>query len=159
MNTSQFNTCVDQWADGLYRFAFGIVHAKTQAQDVVQNSFLKLWENRHKVEPEKQKSYLFTIAYHEAITTLRKDRHSWDNDLPITAMAENGEWDNITELLWSALDALPEMWRSVIMLCDWEGYSYGEIAEIMSLSLPQVKITIYRARQSLKESLKNEYRA
>lgn len=159
MNTSQFNTCVDQWADGLYRFAFGIVHAKTQAQDVVQNSFLKLWENRHKVEPEKQKSYLFTIAYHEAISTLRKEHHSWDNDLPITAMVENGEWDNITELLWSALDALPEMWRSVIMLCDWEGYSYVEIAEIMSLSLPQVKITIYRARQSLKESLKNEYRA
>ncbi len=63
MTTSEYNHCVDAFSDGLYRFLLKNVNDREQAKDLVQESFMRLWERRKKVEAAKSKSYLFTTAY------------------------------------------------------------------------------------------------
>lgn len=156
MNLDQFNICVDNHADGLFRFVLGIVRTKVLAEDIVQDSYLKIWENRKKIEPDKEKSYLFTVAYRSSISALRNVRNHSATEVPIYSMAENREYDNRTELLWRELDTMSPAARTVVMLSDWEGYSYDEICQITQMSLPQVKITLHRARTTLKARLKDE---
>ncbi|MEG2646956.1 MAG: sigma factor, partial [Mucinivorans sp.] len=63
MKLDQFNKCVDSYADNLYRFVLGIVRSRALAEDIMQDSYIKLWENRQKIMVGKEKSYLFTVAY------------------------------------------------------------------------------------------------
>lgn len=159
MNTQKYNRCVDLYSDNLYRFVLGITRQQTEAEDIVQESFTRLWEHRHKVETDKEKSFLFTIAYRLAISELRSRKRATHHPEFLSQMvASASEYDNLTELLWRALDTLNETQRSVIMLCDWEGYSYNEIADITCCTLPQVKINIHRARNTIKTILEDEYR-
>lgn len=157
MNTNQFNRCIDAHSDGVYRLALGIVHDRETGRDIVQESFARLWENRKKVERGKEKSLLFTIAYNLAIShyrrNIRHQRVDIDN-YSTTSLSYNHDYDNRTEILWDELDKLPPVARTLIMLRDWEGYSYGEIASIMELSEGQVKIGIHRTRQTLQKRLK-----
>ncbi|MEF9950003.1 MAG: sigma factor [Mucinivorans sp.] len=74
---------MDSWADNLYRFVLGIVRSKTLAQDIIQDSYLLLWENRSKVMENKEKSYLFTLAYRASISALRNPRNLPPLDVPI----------------------------------------------------------------------------
>lgn len=158
MNTTRYNRCVEDNADRLYRFIVGIVRDSNSAQDIIQESYARLWQQRTKVDMGKEKSYLFTIAYRLAISELRSRKRDSSLELPLNSFADTGEYDNLTELLWQALDTLQEREKSVIMLCDWEGYSYRDIAQIMELTEAQIKITIHRARTKIREQLKNEYR-
>lgn len=158
MNTNQYNRCVDAHADSLYRFIVGVVRQQAVAEDVVQESFTRLWQNRTKVENGKEKSYLFTIAYRLAISELRTRKRDSSGELPLTHFVATNEYDNMTELLWQALDRLRERERTVLMLSDWEGYSYREITQITELTEAQVKIIIHRARSTIREQLQNEYR-
>lgn len=159
MNTSEYNQCVDDYSDGLYRFLLKNVKDSELARDLVQESFLRLWERRKKVEAAKSKSYLFTTAYHAMIDHIRKfsrvevfepGRHE--------TLTENGQYSDLSEILNKAVEQLPVDQRSVVMLRDYEGYSYREIGEITGLSESQVKVYIFRARLFLKKYLvKIEY--
>ena len=73
MTDLEFNICVDDYSDGVYRFILKISKNKEDAKDIVQTAFEKLWVNREKVETLKAKSYLFTVAYHLMIDQLRKE--------------------------------------------------------------------------------------
>lgn len=159
MNTTQYNQCVDSNADYLYRFVLGLIREAEEAQDIVQESFTRLWEHRTEVESSKAKSFLFTVAYRLAISHLRSLKRAPTHELPLSHFANSAQYDNTAELLLAAMDTLSKVQRTVVMLCDWEGYSYREIAQITSLTEAQVKITIYRARTALKQQLKDEYRA
>lgn len=158
MNTNQYNRCVEKNADGLYRFIIGVVRQTEAAQDIVQESYARLWQNRNKVERDKEKSYLFTIAYRLAISELRSRKRNDDNELPLTHFVAQSEYDNMTELLWQSMDRLNQRERTVIMLSDWEGYSYREIAQIMEITESSIKTIIHRARTTIREQLQDEYR-
>lgn len=158
MNTNQYNRCVEKNADGLYRFIIGVVRQTEAAQDIVQESYARLWQNRNKVERDKEKSYLFTIAYRLAISELRSRKRNDDNELPLTYFVAQSEYDNMTELLWQSMDRLNQRERTVLMLSDWEGYSYREIAQIMEITESSTKTIIHRARTTIREQLQDEYR-
>src|SRR5258708_24616889 len=72
MTEKEFNECVTNYADNVYRFILKNLRLEDDARDVVQTAFEKLWKNRQEVEAAKSKSYLFTIAYHQIIVHLRK---------------------------------------------------------------------------------------
>ena len=74
MTIQEFNNCVDTYSDGVYRFIVKNIGHEADAQDIVQTAFEKLWIHREKVESEKVKSYLFTVAYHQMIDHIRKDK-------------------------------------------------------------------------------------
>ena len=115
------------------------------------DTFEKLWRRVHDVSFEKVRSYLFTTAYHTMIDRIRRNRKKDDYDCIDTAQhAHDMQYSDLQELLHAALDRLPEMQKSVILLRDYEGYSYREIAEITGLNEAQVKVYIYRARVFLK---------
>jgi RNA polymerase sigma factor (sigma-70 family) len=151
MTINEYNKCVDQHADGLYRFILKNIKDKEKAQDVVQETFTKMWIKAPDVAFEKSKSYLFTAGYHTMIDWIRKEkRETRLEDSNLKNLAHSEQYSDLNEVLHLALDKLPEIQKSVILLRDYEGYSYEEIGEICNLHESQVKVYIYRARIFLK---------
>jgi RNA polymerase sigma-70 factor (ECF subfamily) len=154
MTDKAYNECVDNFADGVYRFIVKNIRHTEDAQDIVQSAFEKLWVNRAQVLPEKAKSYLFTVAYHQMIDHIRKS-----NKMPLSDEASiphqpiNQAQTELKELLMRAVNELNPTQKSLVLLKDYEGYSYQEIAEIMNLSDSQVKVYLHRARLILKTKL------
>lgn len=125
------------------------------AKDIVQETFMKVWDKHPEISNEKVKSYLFTTAYHNIIDWIKKEKRSADFDLVDKNISDTilPEFD-LKSILDLALNRLPEIQKSVVLLRDYEGYSYEEIAEITNLTESQVKVYIFRARQGLKTYLK-----
>jgi RNA polymerase sigma factor (sigma-70 family) len=154
MTAEDYNDCVKLYADALYRFMLKSTRQVEDARDLVQSSFEKLWEHRAEVNELKSKSYLFTIAYHKMIDLSRKNsRMEFREVLPDKTEASTGNSPRLKEILEKALNRLNEKQRSLVLLKDYEGYSYEEIAEITGLNAGQVKVTLHRARLILKEWL------
>ncbi|MCK5847037.1 MAG: RNA polymerase sigma factor [Bacteroidales bacterium] len=152
MTTQDYNKCVDDHADGVYRFILKSIRDTDTAKDIVQDAFTKMWIKRKNVDGKKVKSYLFTAAYHTMIDYIRKDRKSTvDDGFLERELVEYNSYSDIQEVLKDALDTLPEVQKSVILLRDYEGYNYKEIGEIVDLNESQVKVYIYRARVALKK--------
>ena len=151
MNTNDYNRCVDEHADNLYRFLLKNIKNDEVARDLVQESFLKLWEKRSGVEAKKSKSYLFTTAYHTMIDFIRKSSRDMSFEM-VEHREESYEkgYSDLKEILNEAVEKLPVDQKAVVLLRDYEGYSYKEIAEITDLTESQVKVYIYRARLFLK---------
>jgi RNA polymerase sigma factor (sigma-70 family) len=154
MTVEDYNDCVKLYADGLYRFMLKSTRQVEDARDLVQSSFEKLWAHRSEVNALKSKSYLFTIAYHKMIDLNRKNsRIEFRETLPEQTGTTPANPPRIKEILERALNRLNERQRSLVLLKDYEGYSYEEIAEITGLNGTQVKVTLHRARLILKEWL------
>ena len=154
MTEKEFNDCVNLYADNVYRFIVKNLKHEEDARDVVQASFEKMWMNRDKVENERSKSYLFTVAYHQMIDLIRKNKKvKLEEDFSSSMQTTREPQSEIKKLLNDALYRLSETQRSLVLLKDYEGYSYEEIAEITSLSISQVKVYLHRARIQLKNYL------
>ncbi len=152
MTINEYNQAVDQFSDCLYRFVLKSIKDTHKAEDIVQDSFEKLWKNVENVNAEKVKSYLFTTAYHTMIDRIRKEkRSSFTEDLSIKEQGHENNYSDLSEILKEAVNRLPEIQRMVLLLRDYEGYSYIEIGELTKLSESQVKVYIYRARVFLKK--------
>lgn len=155
MTVQDFNNCVDNYSDGVYRFIVKNIGHEADAQDIVQTAFEKLWINRDKVETEKAKSYLFTVAYHQMIDHIRKDKKmsTTDNFEEVKAHTQTSNNSELKQILLRAINELNPTQKSLVLLKDYEGYSYQEIGEIMNLSVSQVKVYLHRARLILKGKL------
>jgi RNA polymerase sigma factor (sigma-70 family) len=152
MTEQQYNQCVDLHADGLYRFILKNLKDEFEADNIVQNTFEKLWLKCGDVIFEKAKPYLFKIAYNNMIDVIRQNKRLVQIDEEAhDRETYSHEYSGLREVLNRGLERLPEKQRTVILLRDYEGYSYDEIAEIAGLTLEQVKVYIYRARMALKE--------
>lgn len=151
MNVKEYNQSVDRYSDHVFRFILKNIKDQERARDIVQDSYEKLWRNAENVNFGKVKSYLFTTAYHTMIDVLRKDkRQTYMEDYQIPEDTHHEQYSDLAEILNEAVKQLPEIQRSVILLRDYEGYSYKEIGDITTLSEAQVKVYIYRARVFLK---------
>jgi RNA polymerase sigma factor (sigma-70 family) len=151
MTLNQYNNCVELYADGLYRFILKSIRDNDKAKDIIQDSFEKLWIKVDEINFEKVKSYLFSTAYHTMIDLIRKDKRSTSIDQIKSEVYVNFQSvPDIQDVLNTALTRLPEIQRTVLLLRDYEGYSYEEIGEITSLNESQVKVYIFRARSFLK---------
>jgi RNA polymerase sigma factor (sigma-70 family) len=151
MTVEEYNKSVEEYADSVYRFIRADIKDEDRANDIVQDSYEKLWRHVAEIEYVVVKSWLFSTAYHTMIDIIRKEKR-------MTVMEEFHEFDlayetqfpDLNEILHSALKRLPEQQRTSILLRDYEGYSYKEIGEITGLSEAQVKISIYRGRVALR---------
>jgi len=150
MTLKEYNSCVDLYADGLFRFALKTMCDSDKAKDVVQDTFERIWVKRKSVDYAKVKSYLFTTAYHACIDIIRYEKKVGRID-ESPEMFINNQYTDLQEVLHGALKTLSDVQRSVILLRDYEGYSYSEIMQITDLSESQVKVYIYRARLALKQ--------
>lgn len=125
-----------------------------KSRDVVQDTFEKMWLKVDEIPFEKSKSYMFTTGYHTMIDRIRRDKKQGSmTEAKTNSLAVKPENFDLKRILDEALAQLPESQRSVILLRDYEGYSYDEIGKIMDLSESQVKIYIFRGRKSLQKIL------
>lgn len=115
MTVKEYNQCVELYSDRVFRFIYKEARDRDDANDVVQNAFEVLWRNHEKVEFEKSRSYLFTVAYHNFIDGIRKMKR-------ITRMEEHHEdlqeapdrsYKGIKEVVDQALSKLPEIQKQL----------------------------------------------
>jgi len=145
---------VDDFSDNIFRFALKHLRNEMSAKDIVQETFAKVWEKHESVNYAKVKSYLFTTAYHAIVDWAKKEKRSGDIEQTEERGATQSMNFEVQEVLTEALAKLSEIQKSVVLLRDYEGYNYAEIAEITKLSESQVKVYIFRARKTLKEYIK-----
>lgn len=152
MTIEEFNSCVDLHSDNLYRFILKNVKDKDKAKDVVQDTYEKLWLKVSDVPSTNAKSYMFTTAYRTMIDMFRKDKKQtrMEESEFDEALSHTKQYSDLKAVLNEAVNKLPEIQRMVVMLRDYEGYSYKEIGEITNLTESQVKVYIFRARIFLK---------
>jgi len=152
MTIKEYNNTVDVFADGIFRFILKNLGEEESSNDIVQEAFLRLWDKRQSIEFGKVKTYLFTTAYHIMIDMIRKEKNKkkYIDNADFDRHARN-DFSDLSEILNMAIARLPEIQRTVVMLRDYEGYSYQEIGEITNLNESQVKVYIYRARKVLKQ--------
>lgn len=154
MNAREYNNAVDQYSDNIYRFVLKHIKSVDVAKDIVQETFAKVWVKRDDIDASKVRSYLFTTAHHTLIDVVRKEKNQTTieaiDKVESTSSHKNTD---LQKILHDALDQLPEIQRTVILLRDYEGYDYAEIGEITNLTESQVKVYIFRARTKLKQIL------
>jgi RNA polymerase sigma factor (sigma-70 family) len=152
MTTAEFNKCVDLYADGMYRFVLKNIRDEDEAHDLVQDSFEKIWQKHAEVSFEKAKSYFFSTAYHAMIDRIRKKKRQADFEevKPSDYSYSQPNFD-VKKIVNEAVNQLPDIQKAVLLMRDYEGYSYEEIGEMTGLNESQVKVYIYRARVFLKE--------
>jgi RNA polymerase sigma factor (sigma-70 family) len=154
MSELEYNECVNLYADNVFRFIVKNLKHEEDARDVVQTAFEKMWRNHLEIDATKSKSYLFTVAYHQMIDHIRKvKRIQLKDEFNAEVKVFNRPVNNLKKILDEALARLPETQRSLVLLKDYEGYSYEEIGQITGLNSSQVKVYLHRARVQLKEYL------
>ena len=148
MNAYAYNECVRELSDALYRFACKCTGNAEEAKDAVQTSFEVLWTKRADVLREKAKAFLFQVTYNQSVTAYRAaSRNIYDT------VEEEGQVSGVHHGLKQALDAalhtLDAQSRALVLLKDYEGYSYIEIGQVTGLNESQVKVYLFRARKKL----------
>lgn len=154
MTLGEYNKSVDDYADRLFRFVVRSINNTEEARDLVQETFARLWLKVDNVSGDKVKAYLFSTAYHLMIDMIRKEKRHLDyrNNMQESPV-HHDNYSDLSEILHEAINKLPDIQRSVILLRDYEGYAYNEIAELTGLNESQVKVYIFRGRMYLKKYL------
>jgi RNA polymerase sigma factor (sigma-70 family) len=153
MTEKEYNTSVDAHANALFRFIYKSLNVREDAENIVQDAFESLWLNLSKVEFAKAKSWLFTTAYRKMIDSIRREKKMVEMPEFIKEKGSEAMQPDVKEIVKKAMDKLTEIQRTVIMLRDYEGYDYAEIGKITGLNESQVKVYIFRGRQTLKNYL------
>jgi len=157
LNRAEYHKAVKDYSGRLYRFVYKCLRNSDDAQDIVQDTYAKLWQNRKKVEIEKAKSWLFTVAYNGLLNFI-KTRNRIELVDEYTSLEPYMEEElrmELKEVVDNCLELLPPIQRSVLLLRDLEGYEYKEIGDILNLNESQVKVYLFRARQKIKNHLKD----
>ena len=142
----------DEWI----RMAMSFGADRDTAKDLVQDTYGKLWENRKKVAFTSAKTWLFTCM-HNLLVNFSKKKNIIDKIEDVRFQHPTSFQPNyaLKDILEKSLAQLSDVQRSIIILRDSEGYSYEEIGEILDLKESQVKVYLFRARQKMKEQLKD----
>lgn len=142
---------MDSYSDSLYRFILKHIKDEDAAKDIVQDTYEKVWRKVNDIESTNAKSYMFTAAHNTLVDYTRKAKKQGDyNEVVEGSLKHEKHYSDIKEILNTALDKLPEIQKSVVLLRDYEGYDYAEIGKITNLTESQVKVYIFRARAFLK---------
>ena len=151
MTVKEYNRSVEEYADLVFRFIRASLKDGDRTNDIVQDSFEKLWLHVAEIEYPVVKSWLFSTAYHTMIDIIRKEKRMTSLEESYTTnLIYESQYSDLNEILHSAVRRLPEQQKTPVLLRDYEGYSYKEIGDITVQTVAQVKINIYRRRLALK---------
>lgn len=149
MTEKEYNDCVDKYSDGVFAYLVRNMQDEDSAKDVLQDSFLSLWKNRAKVETEKAKSFLFTVAHNFMINTFNynkiRQRH-----IETEKTIEEKDFEN-KDMITHLTNILSPIMKECLILRDIEGFAYKEIAQMLKITEENVKVNIFRARVKIKQ--------
>lgn len=149
MTEKEYNDSVDRYSDGVFAYLVKNMQDEDSAKDVLQDTFLSLWKNRAKVETEKVKSFLFTVAHNFMINTFNynkiRQRH-----IETEKITEDRDFEN-KDMITHLTNILSPIMKECLILRDIEGFAYKEIAQMLKITEENVKVNIFRARVKMKQ--------
>ncbi len=159
MDAAQFKAQFLPYHKRLYRTAFHLLGNACDAEDMVQEAYLKLWNKRDELaEMAQHEAYLVTLIKHMCYDALRasalNEEGSTAEELPLAAednVARSVEERDEVGVVMHLIDCLPETQRQVIMLRDVDDCSYEEIETTTGLSAGNVRVLLSRARKTIRE--------
>ena len=162
MEFEAFKSQVFPFKDKLYRFALRMVKSEDEAKDIVQETMIRAWNNFEKLKNiAKPEAWCMTVTKNLALDSLRSKKR-WNlqsneeeivlTDVLPTPAAATEMTDTLSQI-HEIINELPPKQRQVMHLRDLEGHSYEEICEILEITLNQVKVSLHRARRSVREQL------
>lgn len=149
MDVTAYNDCVRKLSDAVYRFACKCTGNEETAKDVVQSSFEALWRKRAEVPDERAKAFLFQVACNQSVSAWRAAARQVSDDAIGEDWQASHAQPGLKSALESALATLDAQSRALVLLKDYEGYSYAEIGRLTGLNESQVKVYLFRARKRL----------
>lgn len=155
MTEQEYNRAVREFSHRLFGFVFKSIRDEEDANDLVQDAFMKLWQNLEKVEFVKAKSWLFTTIHNAMINFIKKSGRQQRMDEGMEIAYESKNRFELQEIIDKALKVLPEIQKSILLLRDLEGYNYKEIGDMLGLNESQVKVYLFRARKKVKDQIKD----
>ncbi len=158
-NMLAFDELYKRYHKRLFQFANSILKSKEDAENIVHEVFIRLWENRYKIE--KVRPFLFSVAYNATISQIRKKLQeqkfidqlkslpeSWEQPVNIDL-----EYKELKEKTEHIISNLPERQREVYLLSRREGLSYAQIAKKLNISVNTVENHLARALKTLRKDL------
>lgn len=155
ISAQEYKQAVKEYTRNTFRFLFKSLKDEEAVNEIVQDCYMKLWQNRDKIDSRKVKSWLFAVGHNAMINYLKSTSRKvqLDENTPLPQGFQGREFDT-KALLERILNTLPPLQKSILLLRDLEGYEYKEIGEILGLNESQVKVYLFRARQKVKDSIK-----
>lgn len=158
----------------LINYAMLYLHNSELSSEIIQETFIKIWESRSSIDSEKSlKSFLYRCTHNNCVNFIKKSQYnsrlSEEYKAEILTSIELWE-ENFTDHLFemmadeqrisslhNAIDDLPQQCREIFILCRFENYSYNQIAEKLNISVNTVKTQLQRAMAKIKEAVKKSY--
>lgn len=151
----------------LYRIAFRLLQDESNAEDVVQDTYIKLWDKRDDLDNiENTEAFAIVVLRNLCLDQLRKSKDhlhaKYEVDIPeqlslLSQVESQDEIDYVRQLV----ERLPEQQRQIMLFKHWDGYSDEEIEQITGMSAGNIRVSLSRARKTIREQFKvlsrNEY--
>ena len=154
---------VSQNQHGLYALAYRMLGNQLEAEDVVQDTFIKLWQ--HKEGGGKfEKAWLYKVTRNQCLDLIRRRKHAQQYQIAQAVGSDVSPSatdvvlnDELSGEIGKAINQLDEPYQSLLVMREVNGLSYQVLADALDLSLSQTKVYLHRARKQLKESLEKTY--
>jgi RNA polymerase sigma-70 factor (family 1) len=163
-NMFAFDLLYKKYCKRVYKFGYSILKSPEESENLMQDVFLSLWENRQKVEKDSSvKSFVFTITYNTAISIIRKKARESRFIEYLKSLQEiteepvnvKLEYNELTTKLDEIINTLPQRQKEVYLLHRVEGLKYNEIAERLNISVKTIETHMSRALKTIREKLGN----
>jgi RNA polymerase sigma-70 factor (ECF subfamily) len=155
-----FETIFRTYYEGLVRFASRLVDSQPEAEELVQDVMLKVWEKREELDAgDDLKAYLFRATRNHALNLIRRRKleHEHQQSLPpgepMVAPEESDDSAKTEQDMLAAIEALPEKCREIFLMSRQDGLSYRAIAAALDLSVKTVETQMGRALKALRTAL------
>jgi RNA polymerase sigma-70 factor (ECF subfamily) len=166
-DSKAFDLLYFHFCNRLHRFVFSLVKIETETEGIVQEVFIKVWENRTQLKKHASfESFLFTVAYNATMSHLRKKATEvkyieYIKSIQIEAIQplidEKLDLDEFNQTLNEVINKLPDRQQQVFKLKHFEDYSYKQIAEKLQISINTVENHMVKSHRFLKQNLKENY--
>ena len=161
MLLEEFKQMVLPFQNKLYRFALRLLGTNAEAEDVVQEVFIKAWDRREQLpEYSNVEAWCMRVTKNLSLDVLkskhrkfRMNKSEQEVQNPALTPDLQTEVNDVYSRIHQIMETLPEKQKLVIQLRDIEGYSYQEIAEMLEINLNQVKVNLFRARDKVRKRL------
>ena len=161
MVLEEFKTRVLPVKNKLYRFALRFLNNEDEAQDVVQEVFIKAWNQREDLHLYRSvEAWCMQVTRNLSLNRLKSGHYRHTQELTDGQNAhddpspyDQAETRDVLQTIDQLLQRLPTAQQQVLQLRDMEGYAYQEISKILDMPLAQVKVNLFRARKALREQL------
>lgn len=154
----------DTHVDRVFRLTFRMVGDEDTAQDCTQDAFVKAFRGLDSFRSDSRFStWIHSIAVHSALNRLRTHKRTRGREVDMTEMplADSGSRPTdptLKDRIRTAVDGLSEIYRTVFLMHDVEGYKHSEIAESLDIAVGTSKARLFRARDALRKALGDEVR-